>query len=83
MSTTTDRIAPNEVLPINHKNHNFRGKRNNQVMQKKPRKFALSADKGGVNILKKLPFLPVYRRQNTKASARTRARNYTTLNVIG
>ena len=33
MSTISDRIRRHEVLPIYHKNHNFRGKRNNQVMK--------------------------------------------------
>ena len=33
---TVDRIGRHEVLlPINHKNYNFRGKKNSQVMQER------------------------------------------------
>jgi len=36
MSMITDRIGRHEVLlPINHKNYNLRGKKNNQVMKER------------------------------------------------
>ena len=66
------------IIPITHKNYNFREKKNCQVM--KEREIC-------IKILTKevltFYFLPAIKRQNTKASACARTQETTTLNVIG
>ena len=64
----TDRIERHKVLlPFNHKNYNFRGKKNKQVMK---------------NILRPPRLLPANTRQKHK-SKRGRRHVTTSLNVIG
>ena len=74
-SMITDWIGRHEVLlPINHKNYNFREKKNNQAT-KKGENLHGNTDKGGVNILRLLA--------KTQKQARAHAHVITTLNVIG
>ena len=83
-SMITGRIGRHEVLlPINHKNHNFREKKNSQVMEDRE-KLHYNTHKGDVNILRAPHLLPVIGRQKHK-SKRVHARTHviTTLNVIG
>ena len=82
----TDRIGRHEVLlPINHKNYNFREGKNSQVMKERKNLHKILT-KGDVNILWP-PRLPLIIRdgKNLKASARGRTLTHviTTFNVIG
>ena len=52
----TDRNVRHEVfLPINHKNYNFREKKNSQIM-KEMENLHLRTDKGGINVPLNLNF---------------------------
>ena len=69
-SMITDRIGRHKIfLPINHKNCNFREKKNSQVMKEGEIKFTLKKiDKGNINILRSPRLLQVIMRQKLKTA---------------
>ena len=78
-SMITDRNGRHEgLLPFNHKNYDFREKKNTQVV-KEGENLHWNTYKGYVNILRPLRLLPeIWHKKNTHKGkgARTHARNY-------
>ena len=82
----TDRTGRHEVLlPINHKNFNFREKKNSQVMKERRENLHKKLTKGDLNFLwpPRLPLTTDGKNIKASACARTLARVITTLNVLG